>query len=211
MNDVVFLKFVVIAPVLLLSLSVHECAHAWTAYKLGDPTAKQLGRVTLFPLSHLDFTGVVLFVMTFFLSKGTFSFGWGKPVPVDIRNFKSPRIADTIVSIAGPVSNVLLAFLLGLPLRLMGGAMLPSEVANFLYIGVGLNASLAVFNLIPIYPLDGFHVVANVLPPRLSHSYLTLMAVPFVPLLLMGVLLSGFFDPVIRFLHIILVNLAMGM
>jgi len=158
-------------PVMLISLSLHEVAHGYAAYKCGDGTAKAFGRLTLNPLAHLDPIGAILILVV--------GFGWAKPVPVNPRNFRKPRRDLFIVSIAGIVVNLLLG-LLGV-LLLYGSAKLSflpentmSLVMEFFYIFAVLNIGLAVFNLIPLPPLDGSKVVSTILPPALSAKYLRL-------------------------------------
>jgi Zn-dependent protease len=167
---------------LLFSLSVHEAAHAWTASRLGDQTARMLGRVSLNPIDHIDPIGTLLLpaLMIFgplfgFGLFGGFLFGWAKPVPIISRNFRNYKRDDMLVSLAGPVSNLLLAFLAFLGLaavliteRHMPAASNPSTNTQALYllcsIGLQLNLTLCIFNLIPIPPLDGSHLLRNVLP-----------------------------------------------
>ena len=175
------MRYVLILPIILLALSVHEASHGYIASKLGDPTAKSLGRLTLNPLKHLDVFG--------FLCMLFFHFGWAKPVPVNARYFKKPRRGMALTSAAGPVSNVLLAIVFAILLRLelmivnhffydelvasvTGGAVstafnMLSVLCYMLYMGVLLNISLAVFNLIPIPPFDGSRIFYVFLPQKL--------------------------------------------
>jgi len=150
------------APVILFSLTVHEFFHAYIAYRFGDSTAKDMGRLTLNPLAHLDFFGTAMM----FLSQ--FRFGWAKPVPVNPYNLRNPRVADFWISAAGPLSNIGLAILFGLVFRTIvaGGIMVPEAVLKIIRFGVQINVSLAFFNLIPLYPLDGSHILKSLLPPR---------------------------------------------
>ena len=157
---------------LLISLSVHECAHAYAAYKVGDNTAKLAGRITLNPLAHLDPLGAIFLA---FMAFAGFGFAWGKPVPVNPANFKNPRRDDIIVSLCGPISNIILAFVCGILFRFFGDSV-PHSAAQFLLIMVMVNLSLAIFNLIPIYPLDGSHILINLLPWKLSQQYQYFMA-----------------------------------
>jgi Zn-dependent protease len=150
--------------VLIVSLSVHEAAHAWTADRLGDPTARHLGRLTLNPISHVDPIGTVLFPLIAIIS-GLPLLGWAKPVPVDPRNLASPRRDFAIVALAGPVSNLLMAMAAAVVLKLLFpvdaglsfGAMLVART-------VSLNVVLAVFNMLPVPPLDGGNVLAGLVP-----------------------------------------------
>jgi Zn-dependent protease len=167
---------------LLFSLSVHECAHAWMASRLGDQTARMMGRVSLNPIDHIDPIGTLLLpaLMIFgpligFGGFGGILFGWAKPVPVISRNFRKYRRDDMLVSLAGPASNLVLAFLsfLGLAALLIAERRAPmtdnpSVAIQTLYlittIGLQLNLTLAIFNLLPIPPLDGSHVARQLLP-----------------------------------------------
>lgn len=152
--------------VLLIAFPVHELAHALTAYKLGDPTAKYAGRLTLNPFKHMDLIGTLCLVL--------FRFGWAKPVPVDPRNFKNPRAGMAIVSLAGPLSNLILAFLSLICRDLMNLIPLTNTVSlnivsiiyTFFYYAAWINISLCIFNLIPIPPLDGEKILSFFLPER---------------------------------------------
>ena len=161
-------------PVMLMALSVHESAHGYAAYKLGDPTAHSLGRITLNPVKHFDLFG--------FLSMLIFHIGWAKPVPVNARYFKNPRRDFAIVGAAGPLSNICLALIHLLILRLVmiyatnsvvNGTLTEGVwmtvlalVAYLLYMGVAMNIILAIFNLIPIPPFDGSRIFYAFLPPK---------------------------------------------
>jgi len=150
-----------------MSLSVHEAAHAWTADRLGDPTARMLGRITLNPLAHIDWIGTVLFPLIS-VTTGFPLLGWAKPVPVNFRNLKAPRRDFALVALAGPVSNLVLA-LLATPifLWLYGDRVReigPELAASF----VVLNVSLAVFNMIPFPPLDGGNVLSGFVPESVA-------------------------------------------
>jgi Zn-dependent protease len=161
-----FETFIVVFIILIASLSFHEAAHAWTANRLGDPTARHLGRLTLNPLAHIDWIGTVLFPVLAWLSQLPL-IGWAKPVPVDMRNLKAPRRDFAIVALAGPVSNLILALGLAVLLKAQGG-MVPDDgqtvVTSILVNAVFLNVLLAVFNLLPIPPLDGGNVLAGFVP-----------------------------------------------
>ena len=139
-------------PAVIIALSFHEWAHAYAAFRLGDPTARNLGRMTVNPMAHLDIVGILMLVFI--------GFGWAKPVPVNPRNFKKPRRDELIVSFAGVVMNLILAFLFtGLYWMLFGVLNVNSEIfVNIIAYIITLNISLCIFNLIPIPPLDGYHV-----------------------------------------------------
>jgi len=157
-----FLRFLVTLPLLLVSLVVHELAHGWMAWKLGDPTSKLHGRLTLNPLKHLDVWGTVALVVTFVGSGGSFFFGWAKPVPVDPRYFKDPQRGMMLVGAAGPAANFALALVAaGLVWLTYTWSLF---VAQALALAFVLNVVLGVINLIPIPPLDGSRVVGGFLP-----------------------------------------------
>ena len=186
------LQIVLYILVLVISLSIHEFAHAWSAYELGDPTARNLGRLTLNPVKHLDPLGALMIV---FISISGWGIGWGKPVPVNPYNLRTnPRVGMGLTSAAGPFSNLVLAALSAIPLRL--GLTMPYLVGSFLWAMVIINVSLALFNLIPLPPLDGFHVVQGILGTfRTRWAYewgskLDRLA-PFGPVLLLGLLSLG--------------------
>jgi len=179
-------KAMIAAPVILLSLTVHEFFHAWTAYRFGDTTARDQGRLTLNPLAHLDFLGLLMM----FISK--FTFGWAKPVPVNAYNFKgNVRVADFWISIAGPLSNLGLGLGFGILFRLLRIMHLavPEAAYSFLIYGVSINVSLAFFNLIPLFPLDGSHILRSVLPHS-AGEFLDRIQ-PFSPIILLVLILAG--------------------
>lgn len=181
-----FLREAVLAlPVLLFSLTVHEFFHAWTAYRFGDTTARDLGRMTLNPIAHLDFFGT----LAFFLSG--LRFGWAKPVPVDLRNVRHPRRADLWVSAAGPLSNLGLGLVFGLVIRFLAAQStpVPPVVDTLLARAVMVNVALAFFNLIPLFPLDGSHVLRNLMPPQYDEYFHRFDS--FAPILLILLMFSG--------------------
>jgi Zn-dependent protease len=168
-------KLVVWALPVLFAITLHEVAHGWVANKLGDPTARMLGRLSLNPLKHIDPIGTVV-VPALMLLMGGFLFGWAKPVPVTPRNFKDPRKHMALVAAAGPVSNLVMAVGWAALLKVaamnqeqLGWASEPLALMGLA--GISINLALAVLNLLPIPPLDGGRIVDNLLPPRLSATY----------------------------------------
>ena len=210
-------SLVYVLPVLLFSVIVHECAHGYVAEWWGDPTARMLGRLTLNPLPHIDLFGSILVPGMLLLSGSGVLFGWAKPVPVTPENFRDRKMGDITVSLAGPASNVLLALglaaVLGLTRLLAGASGVPESVFTLCTYGILLNLVLAVFNLLPIPPLDGSHVVANLLPRPAAYTYRSLgqygLLIVFLLLFIPG-LLGTIFLPA-RVATALLVRAAMGM
>ena len=189
-------------PVILLALSVHETAHGYVAYKLGDPTARSLGRLTLNPIKHLDPFG--------FLSMVLFGFGWAKPVPINTRYFKKPKRDMALTGVAGPISNLLLALVFALAMKLfelaIAHAHFPNETvlmmavyfSTFLYYGIYLNIALAIFNLIPVPPMDGSRLLFALLPSKLYFKIMRYEQYIYIAVIVL--LALGVFSPVIDFL-----------
>lgn len=195
--------------VLFLSLSVHESAHAWTADRLGDPTGKVLGRVSLNPVAHIDPMGTVVFPLLGMVFGG-FIFGWAKPVPVNTARLKNPRKDHLVIAAAGPVSNIVLAVGCLAGLKIITLSMDPWAIQEHSLVypvflmcqtGLFLNVILAVFNLLPVPPLDGSWILAGVLPSNLAAAMDTIRPYSFI--LLIALLLSGVFgmilNPILRF------------
>lgn len=166
------LLFVIVLVVLVCSIGVHEFAHALVADKLGDPTPRAKGRLTLNPLAHIDVVG-----MLFILFWG---FGWGKPVPYDPFNLRKPSRDAALIALAGPVSSLLLAIIGSLLLRLIPNVLVQTVLAYVIL----LNTTLGIFNLVPLYPLDGFQVVAGLLPREKREEWLSLSRYGVIVLLL---------------------------
>lgn len=156
---------------LIIALTVHEFSHAFVAYKLGDPTAKYSGRLTLNPIKHLDLFGTILLPLVLILTKAPFVFGWAKPVPVNPYNLRGKH-GESWVSLAGPGSNFLIAIVISLLLRFLPDAVLASWTDNFLELMillVAINVTFGLFNLIPVPPLDGSRVLMDCLPPSMNN------------------------------------------
>ena len=177
MLDINFAQLFIAFSVLLFSLTVHEMAHAWTADRLGDPTARRLGRVSLNPLVHADPVGTVLFPLLAMIGNLPL-IGWAKPVPVDVARLRRDRRDFVLVAAAGPASNLVMAFVAAALLSTatassvaQGGTNLPAPLVSFLALAVRLNVLLAVFNMLPIPPLDGGNVLSGLLPRPLSSQF----------------------------------------
>ncbi len=161
-----FLTIILLAPGILAALTVHEFSHGWVAYRLGDPTAKAAGRLTLNPLAHLDPIGTIMLFIV--------HFGWAKPVPVNPYYFQKPRQGMVWVSLAGPASNIIFAAVLGILFRILlaaGMMSLNGFFANLIAFAIFINLMLAFFNLIPIPPLDGSKIVGGLLPDRYIEAW----------------------------------------
>jgi Zn-dependent protease len=172
--------------ILLVGFPIHELAHAWVAYRLGDNTARNQGRLTLNPLAHLDPLGSLLLLVSFI--------GWAKPVPVNPYRLKyGPRVGHAIVAAAGPVSNLLMASLIAIPWRLGAFENTSFAVQQFALMFVGVNIALFLFNLIPLAPLDGNSVLNGVVGQRISAMLRPLQT--YGPIILMGLFLLSWVSP----------------
>jgi Zn-dependent protease len=172
-------RLLIFLPVLLVSVVLHEVAHGWVALKQGDDTAQRAGRLTLNPVPHIDIMGSLVVPSILLLLPGGLLFGWAKPVPVDPRNFRDPRRGDILVSLAGVAVNLALVpvFIALMAGGVWLGRLVPvlDPVGDVVYrmggLGVILNLILAIFNLIPLPPLDGSHVLYHALPPSVRGRY----------------------------------------
>lgn len=200
-------KIVVWIIPILFAISLHEVAHGFVASLCGDQTAKISGRLSINPMRHIDPIGTIL-VPLLVLSMSSFIFGWAKPVPIDPRNFRHPRRDLILVALAGPLANILLAFLfgfltkLGLLLHYQGYTWIGKPLTYIGGAGIMINVVLAVLNLIPLPPLDGSKLLANLLPPRaaLFLSYLEPYSILILLLLMITGLLSQILSPPVFFL-----------
>jgi len=163
------ISFLLFMPLFFISLAVHEFSHAYSAHRFGDNTAKDLGRLTLNPVKHIDLVGSIIMPLISFAS-GYMLIGWAKPVPVNRSNFKNHLRDDAVVSAAGPVSNFILAVIFFI-LSVLMVSVYPSErFINLLRLGCYFNLFLFVFNLLPIPPLDGSHILYDIFPNRFTAS-----------------------------------------
>lgn len=185
-------RFAVAAIPALLGIILHEVAHGWMAGKRGDPTARFMGRLTLNPLPHIDPLGLLAFALTSL--SGSFVFGWAKPVPVNPRYFRNPAKDMMLVALAGPLTNMLLACVFGVVLRIVLATVSYATLTGsptwvfillMLQTGVIINFGLAWLNLLPIPPLDGSKVLAYWLPPQMAWRYMSVERYGFVILLLL--------------------------
>lgn len=193
------MDFALFIPILIASIVVHEVAHAWQARREGDDTAERLGRITLNPIPHLDLMGSIILPTILYMGGGVL-FGWAKPVPVDPSKFRNHPWSDIRVSMAGIVANLGLAAILTLfaSAVAVAGDMIPISVERVLqqlaFQGIFINLLLAVFNLIPIPPLDGSHVMAKLLPDDLSRRYQAAGKYGFIALMALVFLVPGSFS-----------------
>ena len=164
--------FLLLLPIVVASLALHELAHAYVAWKLGDPTAKEQGRLTLNPIAHLDPLGTLMFALTALLAG--VPFGWAKPVPVDPRNFSRPKEGMALVAVAGPVMNFVLALV---ALAVLRHAGLDGRAFNVVALAYLVNVILGLFNLIPIPPLDGSRIVGVLMDNATYARWIALDAV----------------------------------
>ena len=202
--------------VILFAITVHEASHGWAALKMGDPTAYQLGRITLNPIPHIDPIGTIL-LPAMLIIMGAPPFGWAKPVPVNPLNLKDPRRDNLIISIAGPASNIAVAIVAFIILKIIlnlnpslfyGGGIssLLSPIIQILYLTILLNVILAFFNLIPIPPLDGSGVVMGLISEEAAQKYEQIRPYGFFILILLimtgliGRILGGVQEIVYRLL-----------
>ncbi len=182
------IRLSLIAIILLAALPIHEFAHALTAYRMGDGTAKLFGRLTLNPIVHFDPVGGTLLVLTL-LSGSPFVFGWAKPTPVNPTNLRGGRQSDALVALAGPVSNLILATAAAIPFRVMIATGAEASIPlGILFLFIQINVSLMIFNLIPLPPLDGSHVLLALVDPRTSWQLRAFLS-QYGPFILLGVIL----------------------
>jgi len=169
----------------LISAAFHEASHAWTAYKLGDDTAQKMGRLTVNPISHIDPMGLFFLVI---MSLSGYGIGWAKPVPVNTRNLGHPRRDNMLIALAGPVSNILIAAFFVMLVKLFPTLFqVDNPIGRLMSIFLMLNMLLAAFNLLPIFPLDGSHIIEGLLPEGLVEGWRSTYRFGFIVLIVLMV------------------------
>ncbi len=190
-----FLSLLLSLPALFLALTVHEYAHGWTADKMGDPTARYSGRLSLNPMAHIDLFGTICLLF--------FHFGWAKPVPINPRNFRNTKWGTVAVSLAGPGANFVLALISAFVMSAMQRFVPVNTFTQFLYtvvyMCVQLNVGLMVFNLIPVPPLDGSKVLMEFLPPKYRFKMYTMER--YFSIILLALIFFNFLTPLLSLLR----------
>lgn len=204
------ISFLTFLPMFILSITFHEFAHAFIAYKMGDSTAKNMGRLSFNPIKHIDFFGTLIMPIASFAS-GMALIGWAKPVPIDRRNFKNIYKDDAYVSFAGPFANLIIAFIFYIFFFVFLNYHLSENqiLINILWYGVFFNIFLFAFNLLPIPPLDGSHILFDLVPNQLTAKFLNLgLYGSIILIFFIYSPLWGFFMKLINFILNSLIKLA---
>lgn len=203
--DILIIIFGIIG--FIYTIIIHEVSHGIVAERLGDPTARLTGRLTLNPIKHVDILGSILVPLTLFFIKSPILFGWAKPVPVDPYNLQHPKKDMALISLAGPLSNIVMAIVLSVFLRIFLVVFPSNSIITVFFYLIQFNIILAIFNLIPIHPLDGGKIVAGILPERQAKSFnnflrkygIIIIFVLLVPFFGGAPLISTIINPIINF------------
>ncbi|MCD6578341.1 site-2 protease family protein, partial [bacterium] len=182
-------------------------SHAWAADRMGDPTAKYLGRITLNPIKHIDLWGTIIIPLFLIITHAGFLVGWAKPVPINPNNFHDRKKGEIYVSIAGPLANLAIAIIAGLGLRFLLKADFPNNILlTFLYYTFAINVLLFVFNLIPIPPLDGSHILENMLSYKAKMVYNKIAPFSFILIFLLFPILGPLFRITLKLFSLLLIG-----
>jgi Zn-dependent protease len=197
-------SLIISIPIFIFAMVIHEVAHGWVAYKLGDPTAKYSGRLTLNPISHIDPLGTILLPILLIMMNSPVVFGWAKPVPINFLGLRNPKRDIMTVGLAGPMANIIFAFILAAVFRLF--PVLHAPVISDIFFGsILVNLVLAAFNLIPIPPLDGSRILFGLLPRDLAAKYMSIERYGFIILYIL--IWMGFLDNFVNPLVVILARI----
>ena len=207
MEHYISLLSVSILP-LLFAITVHEAAHGYVAYLLGDPTARILGRLTLNPVKHIDLMGTIIVPIALLMVHAGIIFGWAKPVPINLRNLSKPRRDSLLVALAGPMANFFMAITWAIIIKIgvfLLARNLPGALAIYAMgvVGIQLNLVLMVFNLLPLPPLDGAHIISSLLPSKLAMQYerIASFGLPVLLVLVYFGIVGAIIRPIIAFLY----------
>jgi len=195
-------QFIFSLIVLLFSVIIHEVSHGYAALWLGDHTAEYEGRLTINPVKHIDPIGTIVLPILSLMLPGSFLFGWAKPVPFNPYNLRNQRWGEAIVAVAGPLSNILLALIFGLFIRfyVIPHGMLDSSMSVICQVIVLVNVTLAIFNLVPIPPLDGSKILSSILPKSFMQIRQSIEKFGFIGVFIFLIFIWQFFEPLIPFL-----------
>jgi Zn-dependent protease len=195
------MSFILSLSIFFIAIIIHEISHGWIAYKFGDPTARYSGRLTLNPIAHIDPFGTLILPLMLIIMGSPFVFGWAKPVPVNFYNLKNPKRDMIWVGLAGPVANIIFAIVLSI----IKTINFPLFIHKVLILGIWINLILAVFNLIPIPPLDGSRILFGLLPYQYSIRYARIEPYGFI--IIFALIFLGLFNWIILPIVAILANI----